>query len=110
QRFRKLLVGAQVALSVALVAVASLLIASFLRLSHQDPGFKFVNLWTAFTVTPQAQYPDPAARTRLAEQLTNALRATPGVQDVTMSSSIPLSGGAGATPYTRAAGNTPPVA
>ena len=86
QRFRKLLVGAQVALSVTLVAGASLLIASFVRLSHQDPGFKFDNLWTAFTVMPQAQYPDPAARTRFAEQLTNALRATPGVQDVTMSS------------------------
>src|SRR5207244_10192798 len=48
QRFRKLLVGAQVALSVTLVAGASLLIASFLRLSHQDPGFNFDNLWTAF--------------------------------------------------------------
>ena len=110
QRFRKLLVGAQVALSVTLVAGASLLIASFLRLSHQDPGFKFDNLWTAFTVMPQAQYPDPAARTRLAEQLTNALRATPGVQDVTMSSAIPLGGGAAATLYTRAEGNVPPVA
>jgi len=110
QRFRKLLVGAQVALSVTLVAGASLLIASFLRLSHQDPGFKFDNLWTAFTVMPQAQYPDPTARTRLAEQLTNALRATPGVQDVTMSSSIPLGGGAGATLYARAEGNVPPVA
>jgi predicted permease len=110
QRFRKLLVGAQVALSVTLVAGASLLIASFLRLSHQDPGFKFDNLWTAFTVMPQAQYPDPAARTRFAEQLTNALRATPGVQDVTMSSAIPLGGGAAATLYTRAEGNVPPVA
>jgi putative ABC transport system permease protein len=110
QRFRKLLVGAQVAFSVTLVAGASLLIASFLRLSHQDPGFKVDNLWTAFTVMPQAQYPDTAARTRLAEQLTNALRATPGVQDVTMSSSIPLSGGAGATLYSRAEGNVPPVA
>jgi predicted permease len=110
QRFRKLLVGAQVALSVTLVAGASLLIASFVRLSHQDPGFKFDNLWTAFTVMPQAQYPDPATRTRFAEQLTNALRATPGVQDVTMSSGIPLGGGAAATLYTRADGNVPPVA
>jgi predicted permease len=110
QRFRKLLVGAQVALSVTLVAGAALLIASFVRLSHQDPGFKFDNLWTAFTVMPQAQYPDPATRNRFAEQLTNALRATPGVQDVTMSSGIPLNGGAGATLYTRAEGNVPPVA
>src|SRR5207237_1363006 len=110
ERVRKLLVGAQVALSVTLVAGASLLIASFLRLSHQDPGFKFDNLWTAFTVMPQAQYPDTAARTRLAEQLTNALRTAPGVQEVTMSSNIPLNGGAGATLYTRAEGNVPPVA
>src|SRR5437588_61560 len=110
KRFCILVVGAQVALSFTLVAGASLLIASFLRLSHQDPGFKFDNLWTAFTVMPQAQYPDPAARTRFAQQLTNALRATPGVQDVTMSSSIPLSGGAGATLYARAEGNVPPVA
>ena len=62
QRFRKLLVGAQVALSVTLLAGASLLIASFVRLSHQDPGFKPENLWVGLTVMPQAQYPDVAAR------------------------------------------------
>src|SRR4029077_14753176 len=100
QRFRKLLVAAQVALSVTLVAGASLLIASFVRLSHQDPGFKFDNLWSGLTVMPLAQYPDPAARTRFAEQLMTALRATPGVQEATISSSIPLFGGAGATLYT----------
>jgi putative ABC transport system permease protein len=110
QQFRKLLVGAQVALSVTLVAGASLLIASFVRLSHQDPGFKFDNLWSGLTVMPQAQYPDPASRARFAEQLMNVLRTTPGVQDVTISSSIPLNGGAGATLYTRPEGNVPPVA
>jgi predicted permease len=110
QRFRKILVGAQVALSVTLLAGASLLIASFLRLSHQDPGFKFDQLWTGVTVMPQAQYPDPASRTRFAEQLTNALRATPGLQEVTISSGIPLNGGFGATLYARAEGNVPPVA
>ncbi len=51
QRFRKVLVGAQVALSVMLLGGASLLIASFVRLNHQDPGFKFENLWTCFTGT-----------------------------------------------------------
>src|SRR5204862_4521707 len=62
QRFRKLLVGAQVALSVTLLAGASLLIASFVALSHQNPGFKPDNLWIGLTATPQAQYPDVAAR------------------------------------------------
>jgi predicted permease len=110
QRFRKLLVGAQVALSVILLAAASLLIASFVRLSRQDPGFKIDNLWVAFTVMPQAQYPDQASRMRLVEQLQASLRTTPGVQDVILSSAFPLNGGNGATLYARADTNVPPVA
>ncbi|HEY4271195.1 MAG TPA: ABC transporter permease [Candidatus Udaeobacter sp.] len=109
QRLRRLLVGAQVALSVTLLGGASLLIASFVRLSHQDPGFKFESLWTCFTVMPQAQYPDEATRTRFADQLTKILRATPGLQEATISASIPLNGGAGATLYARADSNVPPV-
>lgn len=38
QRFRKVLVGAQVALSVTLLAGAALLITSFVRLSQQNAG------------------------------------------------------------------------
>src|SRR3954468_10689032 len=109
QRFRKLLVGAQVALSVTLVAGASLLIASFVALSHQNPGFKPENLWVALTVMPQAQYPDVAARNRFADQLTSALRATAGVQEASVSGGFPLFGGGGATLYTRAEGNVLPV-
>jgi predicted permease len=110
QRFRKVLVGAQVALSVTLLAGASLLIASFVALSHQDPGFKPDNLWVALTVMPQAQYPDVAARNRFADQLIKALRATAGVQDASVSGGFPLFGGGGATLYTRPEGNVPPVA
>src|SRR3954470_18734565 len=109
QRFRKLLVGAQVALSVTLLAGASLLIASFVALSHQNPGFKPEKLWVALTVTPQAQYPDVAARNRFADQMTKALRATPGLEEASVSGGFPLFGGAGATLYTRAEGNVPPV-
>jgi predicted permease len=109
-RFRKLLVGAQVALSVTLVAGAALVIASFVRLSHQDPGFKTENLWIGLTVMPQAQYPDVASRARFAEQMTSALRATPGLQEVAVSGGFPLFNGGGATLYTRADGSVPPVA
>jgi predicted permease len=110
QRFRKVLVGAQVALSVTLLAGASLLIASFVALSHQDPGFKPDNLWVAVTVMPQAQYPDVAARSRFADQLVKPLRATAGVQEASISGGFPLFGGGGATLYTRPEGNVPPVA
>src|SRR5437016_4109513 len=110
QRFRKLLVGAQVALSVTLLAGASLLIASFVALSHQDPGFKPDNLWIGLTATPQAQYPDVAARSRLADQMTNALRATPGFQEAAISGGFPIFAGGGATLYARADANVPPIA
>jgi len=111
QRFRKILVGAQVALSVTLLAGASLLITSFVRLSQQDPGFKTDKLWIGFTVMPGAQYPDQASRARFAEQLQTALRATPGVEELMLGSSFPLTNGAGgATLYTRPEGNVPPVA
>jgi putative ABC transport system permease protein len=110
QRFRKILVGAQVALSVTLVAGASLLIASFIRLSQEDPGFKTENLWTGFTVMPQAQYPDQPIREHFAEQLQNELRTLPGVQEATISTGFPLAGGFGATLYARPEGNVPPVA
>src|SRR5881394_2508349 len=109
QRFRKLLVGAQVALSVTLVAGASLLITSFVRLSQQDPGFNTDKLWIGVTVLSQAQYPDKASRARFAEQLQTTLRSTPGFEDLMLSSGFPLFGNPGATLYTRPEGNVPPV-
>src|SRR5438067_5466252 len=110
QRFRKILVGAQVALSVTLLAGASLLITSFVRLSQQDPGFKTDNLWIGVTALSQAQYPDHASRARFAEQLQTALRATPGFEDLMLSSTFPLFSGPSVTLYTRPEGNVPPVA
>jgi putative ABC transport system permease protein len=110
QRFRKILVGAQVALSVTLLAGASLLITSFVRLSQQDPGFETDKLWIGVTALSQAQYPDQASRARFAEELQTALRATPGFDGVMLSSTFPLFGGPGITLYTRPEGNVPPVA
>src|SRR5438876_9362585 len=109
QRFRKVLVGAQVALSVTLVAGASLLIASFMALSHQNPGFKPENLWIGLTVMPQAQYPDVASRNRFADQMTNALRAPPGVESAATADAVPLSGNYSQTPYARVDGNPLPM-
>ncbi len=108
QRFRKILVGAQVALSLALLAGATLLIASFVRLSHQDLGFRSENLWVGFVTLPAAPYPDMAARTRFVQQLASTLRAVPGFQQITLSGEVPLAGG-NRTLYTRPEGNVLPV-
>jgi predicted permease len=108
QRFRRILVGAQVALSLSLLAGAALLIASFVRLSHQDLGFRPQNLWVGFVTLPAAPYPDMAARTRFAQQLDASLRAVPGFEQVSLSGEIPLAGG-NRTLYTRPDGNVLPI-
>jgi predicted permease len=108
QRFRKILVGTQVALSVALLAGAALLIASFVRLTQQDLGFDPAHLWVGFITLPEARYSDPEARQRFAERTEDALRALPGLQGASVSGDIPLLGG-GRTLYARAEGDVPPV-
>ena len=93
QRFRKILVGAQVALSVTLVAGAALLITSFIRLSQQNLGFRSQYLWTGAITLPSAQYPDAGSRQYFVEQLLDALHDVPGIQTATVSGDIPLNGG-----------------
>src|SRR5206468_1966352 len=108
QRFRKILVGAQVALSVTLFAGAALLITSFIRLSQQNLGFQPHNLWTGAIAVPAAQYPDGPARQRFAEQILAALRDAPGIESATVSGDIPLAGG-NRTLYARADRDVPPL-
>jgi predicted permease len=92
QRFRKILVGAQVALSVTLLAGAALLITSFIRLSQQNIGFRSQNLWTGAVTLPTPQYPDPSSRQRFVEQTLHELRSVPGLESATISGDIPLVG------------------
>src|SRR5262249_22729894 len=108
QRFRKILVGAQVALSVTLLAGAALLITSFLRLSQQNIGFRSQNLWTGAITLPVSQYAAAPSRQRFVEQTLNALRDVPGLESATISGDIPLAGG-NRTLYARADRDVPPV-
>jgi predicted permease len=108
QRLRKILVGAQVALSVTLLAGAALLITSFMRLSTQNLGFRSQHLWTGAITLPTSQYPDAGSRHRFIEQLLNSLREIPGVQTATGSGDIPLNGG-NRTLYARGDRDLPPV-
>jgi predicted permease len=108
QRFRKILVGAQVALSVTLLAGAALLITSFIRLSQQNIGFHSQNLWTGAITLPVSQYPDAQSRQRFAEQILDELRNVRGLESATISGDIPLNGG-NRTLYARADRDVPPM-
>ena len=109
-RFRKILIGAQVALSVTLLAGAALLITSFVRLNRQNIGYHCENVWIGFVTLPQAQYPDQNTRQHFAQQTLAALRALPGLESATISADIPLLAGAGGNAlYARPDGEILPI-
>src|SRR5438874_8524533 len=109
-RFRKILIGAQVALSVTLLAGAALLITSFVRLNRQNIGYHCENVWIGFVTLPQAQYPDLNTRQHFAQQTLAALRAVPGLESATVSADIPLLAGAGGNAlYARPDGEILPI-
>jgi predicted permease len=108
QRFRKILVGSQVALSVMLLAGASLLIASFMRLSRQETGFRSDHLWVGGITLPVAQYPDAGARARFADKIIGGVQRVRGLESASASSTIPLQGGSRSY-YSRTDGNVVPV-
>ena len=109
QRFRKVLVGAQVALSVTLLAGAALLIASFVRLNRQDLGFRPQGLWVGFITLPAMPYSDVAARAHFADQFMTALKAVPGFERISLSGDVPLAGG-NRTLYTKPEKSSTPIA
>lgn len=92
-----LLVAGQVALSATLLAGALMSVGSLQRLLSQDPGYRVGGVEVASLLLPEAGYGDPATASastaRDLARLTEALRATPGVQAVASSSSPPLSRG-----------------
>src|SRR5438034_2775848 len=109
-RFRKILVGAQVALSVTLLAGAALLITSFVQLSRQNIGFRPENMWIGLVTLPQAQYPDSATRQRFVERTLAALNAIPSLQSATIRGDIPFIAAAASNMlYTRPDGEILPV-
>jgi len=108
-RFRRGLVTAQVGLSVVLLACAAMLVSSFVRLSRQEAGFRSERVWTGGIGLPPAQYPDPASRERFAQRLQTELQTASGVEAVSITGAVPLSGNSSGAPYARADGNPVPV-
>jgi predicted permease len=93
-RVRRGLVLAQLALSMVLLAGTGLLLASFIRLLHVDPGFNPSNVLTIELMAPRARYrTGPEVRDAF-RRYADALRAVPGVAAVGASSAPPLSAGA----------------
>ncbi|HVU25257.1 MAG TPA: ABC transporter permease, partial [Opitutus sp.] len=90
QRVRAALVVAQFALCTVLLVGAGLLLKSFVRLQHVDPGFTATGL-TSFKLSPdRTRYGDEQPRLGLFDRIEERLRALPGVTDVAFTSGLPL--------------------
>lgn len=91
-KVRSALVVAEIATALTLLVGAGLLMRSFVVLQSVDPGFSPVNVLTARIGLPQSAYPKREQISLFYDQLHERLKALPGVQSVSFSSSAPMTG------------------
>ena len=91
RQLRRMLVISEVALAVVLLVGAGLLIRSFQRIRHVDPGFRAANLLTVRMVLPNSKYPKPEDRRSFYDETLRRVKELPGVESAGMISFLPLS-------------------
>jgi putative ABC transport system permease protein len=80
QRLRSALVISEVAIALVLLAGAGLLMRSFSRLQHEDPGFRPAGVMTAHIHLQRPKYRTTEQYVTVAQQTIERLAAVPGVQ------------------------------
>jgi predicted permease len=88
-RFRAVLVGGEMALSVVLLVSAGLLIRSVVFLQHRDIGFDARNLVSMTVTLPPGRYHQPSSQKLFGQQLLEGVRAIPGVAAATQAAFAP---------------------
>ena len=94
-RLRRVLVAAEVALSLLLLVGAGLLIKSFMRLQGVDAGFDPTGVLTMRIVVPVARYSQPDQVRSFYREVLRRVSSLPGVTKVGANNGIPLSGSGG---------------
>jgi putative ABC transport system permease protein len=88
-RLRHSLVVAEIAIALVLLAGATLLVDSLVRLRGVDPGFRSDHLLTASIAVPYPKYADAARRQRFYSDMLSHVRALPGVERAGLTSDLP---------------------
>jgi predicted permease len=96
---RSALVVVETAFAVMLLIGAGLLIKSFTRLQHVDPGFAPENVMTAQIALPAARYPDATARRAFWGRLIEKAREMPGVTAAGLTTNVPFNGNVSSGSY-----------
>ena len=92
QRTRGILVAVEVSLALVLLFGAGLFLSSFIRLEEAPRGFDAPGALTFQIALRGENYAKPEQQQRYFEGLRDQLRSLPGVNSVTLGSSIPLQG------------------
>jgi putative ABC transport system permease protein len=91
-RIRSTLVIFEVAVALALVVLSGLMLRSFYALTHVDLGIRPAGIVVTDLIgLPSSRYASPAARVAFDDALLARLRSLPGVREVALSVSYPLS-------------------
>jgi predicted permease len=105
---RRALVLSQISLAVVLLSGASLMMKSFSRLRHVNPGFDPTGVETMILILPPSKYPTYQQTEPFWRELTRQVEAVPGVTRAGATASLPLGGGFGCTSVvTEAIGDSP---
>jgi predicted permease len=89
-RLRSSLVVAEIALTVVLLAVAGLLVRSYVAVLAVDPGFPAERLLLVQTALTPSQYGEPADRARFHAAVLERVRGLPGVESAGFVNTPPL--------------------
>ena len=109
RRMRGALVVAEVALALVLLVGAGLLVKSFVRLRAIDTGFQTENVLTMVVRLPGKKYKTEPQLVDFFRQVTERVRALPGVRAAGVVNYLPLYGGLGtATGFTVEGRPAPP--
>jgi predicted permease len=92
-RAQSMLVAAEVALTVVLLASAGLLLRSLSNAASADPGFEPARVLAFDVSLPDVSYTSRERRLAFASDLVNRIRALPGVEAAGTGQAIPFSGG-----------------
>ena len=90
RRSQLVLVSSELVIAQVLLVAASLLVASFARLTSLDSGFDLRDLAAVDVTLPGSKYGDTAARVRFHEEVLGRVSEAPGVQSVAMAMQAPM--------------------
>ena len=94
RRWADVLIGCEIVMTLVLLSGAGFMMGSFFKLASMDLGIDTSQLLTMELYLPLTQYPEPDPRAELYEELEERLGNVTAIQATTLTTALPLSGGA----------------